>query len=594
MQPRILRILKTATARAWKHLRSSVATAGHAFSRRPRWVRRTAIALSTLIGLSMAFNAALNLGVSRSLLNSLISVNPESLGVDYRRAWSFWPGLVYVRNVAVRGSDANVQWQVEVDEARVSIDLMALLESELHVTKLRAQGIGFRLRQKLDAEDVTEERLAPLPPIPGFEGPPLSKAGPPPPDIPDEEYDLWSIRIEDVDGNARQIWADELRFEGDVHVRGAFFLQPKRRVWVGPASATFLSGSVTLGDEKLLDGTSGSVDCTIPPFDPRPPVGMEVFRFVSGTVRLDADISSARALDYYTRVRGASTVIDGGKGVFHLDGVLRAGVARPLSLSVDLHAMQAQDAAWLARGSLHVSAQAGSQGPSEWLARIAPLELRHVGAKAAAIHGTELRLSASIDEVDISEPAPDFNIHADLPYAHVPDLRVANMFLSSLGQLRVDGGKASIAAYVDANLGTNRAQGDLVVGTDGMSAHSGELRFEGQLNAKVHVANLDLDNGNLDVSSAVMDTKDVNLRDSDKVVSNWWSHIETHDAKLRPGQRSLVDALWTAKLQNAAPVLAFSKRTPSLPGWITRLLTGGEVDASGRLQAGKAFMVLSD
>ena len=84
------------------------------------------------------------------------------------------------------------------------------------------------------------------------------------------------------------------------------------------------------------------------------------------------------------------------------------------------------------------------------------------------------------------------------------------------------------------------------------------------------------------------------VEDSNRVVSNWWSHIETHDAKLRPGHRVPVDVRWTAQLQSAAPVIAFSKRTPSLPGWITRLLTGGELEASGRLQAGKAFIDLSD
>lgn len=261
-QLRTVHFLKTATARAWTYLRVSVSTSGHAFSRCPRWLRRTVAVLSMLIALSIAFNAALNFGVSRSALQSLISGDPESLAVDYRRAWSFWPGLVYVRNVEVRGSDHNVQWQVEVDDARLSIDLMALLRRELHVTKLRAQGIGFRLRQKLDARDATDERLALLPPLRGFEGPPLLEAGPPPPDIPDGEYDLWSIRIEDVDGHARQIWADEFHFEGDVHVRGAFFLRPKRWLWVGPATATFLSGSVAVGDEKLLDRTSGSTPRT--------------------------------------------------------------------------------------------------------------------------------------------------------------------------------------------------------------------------------------------------------------------------------------------------------------------------------------------
>jgi hypothetical protein len=75
--------------------------------------------------------------------------------------------------------DTNVQWQVEIDEARVSIDLMAFTKREFHATKVRARGIGFRARQKLEPSVATAERVAGLPPIVGFEGPPLRKAGPP-------------------------------------------------------------------------------------------------------------------------------------------------------------------------------------------------------------------------------------------------------------------------------------------------------------------------------------------------------------------------------------------------------------------------------
>jgi hypothetical protein len=60
------------------------------------------------------------------------------------------------------------------------------------------------------------------------------------------------------------------------------------------------------------------------------------------------------------------------------------------------------------------------------------------------------------------------------------------------------------------------------------------------------------------------------------------------DARLRRGQRVRVDRTWAAQLQSAAPVIAFSKRTPSLPGWLSRLLTGGEMEASGRLQGPRA------
>ncbi len=584
---------KTAIAGMSKLWGSVTWRVSQSFSRWSGWARLTAIALASLLGLMVVLNSALNLGKTRPFLASLISVSPQSLNVDYRRAWFFWPSLVYVRNLNVRGSDVNVQWQVEVDDARLSIDLTALLRREFHATKVRARGVAFRLRQKINARAATNDRMAPLPPIPGIEGPPIIEEGPPEPDIPNDKYKLWSVRIENVDGYARQLWIDEFHFEGNVHVAGAFFLRPKRWLWVGPAKATLASGSVTIGDVKLLEGISGTASCTVPPFDPRYPTGMEFFRYISGAFQIDADIPNARALDYYAQIRGSSASFNGGNGGFHIDSVLHSGVVRPLNMSFDMSDLKVEQGAWLALGSLQLSAKADTDGPSTWLARIAPFELRHADMKSAVVNGTELRINASTDAIDVSKPFPEVELHGDLPSAHVPDWRIVNTFISNSSRLHVDGGKGTLSAHVDANTATNRAKGDVRVGAEGLSAHDGNLHFGGAVNVNVHVAKMLLDSGNLDVSSAHIDARNVTLEDSIAVMSNWWSRVEIYDAKYRPSQRVPIDVTWTARLKNAAPVLAFSKRTPSMPGWITRFLAGGEVEASGRLRAGREFIELS-
>jgi hypothetical protein len=435
--------------------------------------------------------------------------------------------------------------------------------------------------------------MAPLPRIPGIQGPPIIEEGPPEPDIPDDKYNLWTVRIENVDGGTRQLWVDEFHFEGDMRVAGAFFLRPKRWLWVGPASATILSGSVIIGNEKLLVGTTGSVVCSVPPFDPRPPVGMEFFKFISGAVRLHAGIASARALDYYARIRGSSVVVEGGMGLCHLEGSLRSGVSQALNLSVEMSDIAIQGEEWRALGSLQVSAKADAEGPITWLARIAPFELQHAAEKSAAVHGSELRLHATTDEIDVSKPAPAFDVHVDLPSAQVPNLRIINMLMSSPSKLHVDGGTASIGAHFVANTGTNRATGELVVGAEGITAHDAGLHFGGRIILNAHVASALLNSGDVDVSSSRIDVKNAFLRDSNVTVSDWWSRIETHNAKFRPDHRVPVDVTWTAQLQNATPILTFSKRTPSVPGWITRTLAGGEVKASGHLRAGNAFLELS-
>jgi hypothetical protein len=521
-------------------------------------------------------------------------VNPQSVNVDYQRGWFLWPSIVYVRKLQIRGSDANVQWQVEIDEARVAVDLTALFKREFHATQVRAKGVGFRLRQKIDGHAATSERVAPLPPIPGIEGPPVREDGPPEPDIREDRYKLWTVRIENVDALARQIWVDEFHFEGVVHVTGAFFLRPKRWLWVGPAKASIASGSVIVGKETLLDSISGEANCTVPPFDPRPPNGMEFFRFISGAFQLDSHIPSTRALDYYTRIRGNSTVFDAGAGPLHVDGSLRSGVARPLNLAIALSEIRATKYGWLALGSLNAAATTGPEGPSTWLVRVAQFELRQTGEKYATIQGKELRVTASSDAIDASKPMPPFEVQVDLSAAQIPNLQLINKFMSSTSQLHIDGGWASIAAHFDANTGRNRANGVVAVSANSISGHVGPLHFKGQIQGKAHVAQVILDSGDTDLSGAEIEVRDVTLRDSNASVSNWWSNVELHRSKFRPSQRLPVDVIWTAQLKNATPVLAFSKRIPSVPSWITRFLAGGKVEASGRLQAGTDFVELSN
>jgi hypothetical protein len=134
----------------------------------------------------------------------------------------------------------------------------------------------------------------------------------------------------------------------------------------------------------------------------------------------------------------------------------------------------------------------------------------------------------------------------------------------------------------------------VAVRANGVTGHVRELHFGGQIDGNAHVVQVSLDSGNTDLSRAIFEVRRLTLHDSNARVSDWWGNIQLHQAKFRPNQRLLVDLTWAAQLKNATPVLAFSKRVPSVPGWITRFLAGGTVVTSGRLQAGPAFMELSD
>jgi len=113
----------------------------------------------------------------------------------------------------------------------------------------------MRLRQRLEAAAATAEALAVLPPIEGLLEPPLRSRVPTPP-ISDQDYDLWSVQLDDVDAeDVREVWLDAYRFTGEAHATGGFALQFQRMARVGPASADVMRGlRQRCADQQLLPG----------------------------------------------------------------------------------------------------------------------------------------------------------------------------------------------------------------------------------------------------------------------------------------------------------------------------------------------------
>ena len=84
----------------------------------------------------------------------------------------------------------------------------------------------MRIRQKLEPHSVSPRAVNVLPPIDGFSDPPLAPAVPPP-KVTDENYDLWTVFLEDVDARSvRELWIDGHRFLGEARVVGGFSLVP--------------------------------------------------------------------------------------------------------------------------------------------------------------------------------------------------------------------------------------------------------------------------------------------------------------------------------------------------------------------------------
>jgi hypothetical protein len=80
-------------------------------------------------------------------LRSWINTSPETTLLDWDEAVSRWPGVVRIKNLRIRGSDANVEWEIRLADARADFSVAALLSRTFRVERVAGTGLSFRLRQ---------------------------------------------------------------------------------------------------------------------------------------------------------------------------------------------------------------------------------------------------------------------------------------------------------------------------------------------------------------------------------------------------------------------------------------------------------------
>jgi hypothetical protein len=272
--------------------------AGRFLARHRRLSITVALAVVFLVAASFA---AVHLIVSTGALRDWVNTDPETLLVDYESGSSWVPGIIRLRGLTMRGSDQNVQWWFQMEEANISVSLVDLLRKRFHATSVRARGLVFRLREKVEKKELSQPHLARLPKIPGFGDPPLkiTTGQPPPPAVAGKRY--WTVLVEDLSADPTpEIWIELFRFAGHARVTGGFSIRPHVQARVGPAAVRFLSGAVTLGGkESLLTSASGLGTCVIEAYDPERVSGSHVWPYISGRMQLDGGLADLAFLNYF-------------------------------------------------------------------------------------------------------------------------------------------------------------------------------------------------------------------------------------------------------------------------------------------------------
>lgn len=250
----------------------------------------------------------------------------DDMRLKYDWAYSLWPGHVAVKNLSLRFQDHNVQFLIGIERGALDLSLHELASKRFHVVRLDADQVSYRMRHKVSRVGLEGPRLAAYPPIEGFADPPLYE-GPPSPEIPDSEYHLWDVRVENVTAKLNEVWILEYRYVGGGVARGNFHVKPARFYEVYPASLELHGGKVTLGRTTVAEHADLSIDCRVEGSDPRKLEGLDPFHKIHAGAHgklVGADLAFLDA--YLVPHAGLSAT---GSGNVELDAKLDRGVVAP-------------------------------------------------------------------------------------------------------------------------------------------------------------------------------------------------------------------------------------------------------------------------
>ena len=320
--------------------------------------RRTALAARVGLGLIVllvvafaGYAAATRWLLSGPRLRSWINTSPQTTLLEWDEAVSRWPGVVHLKNLRIRGSDVNVEWEIRLAEARADFSVPALLARTFRVERVAGTGLTFRLRQKLDPKDPARPPPEVLPPIEGFADPPLRRPEPTPPASGGGRP--WTVDVGNIAVDRfEEIWFDAYRFRGSARLSGQFLLRPGQRARVGPATIALGEGALQVGGRPFLSSLEGRIHAAIAEWDPRLVEGAAVWHRVDAEIDLKGPTPGLEFVNYYLR-RDRETRFSRGRGALSLAASVERGIAsgrvrltakgaqarRPgVELSGDLHA----------------------------------------------------------------------------------------------------------------------------------------------------------------------------------------------------------------------------------------------------------------
>ena len=551
----------------------------------PAWTRRSLVAAAIFVASVVVLT---NVALWTRLIPKL--VNAESATLSYDSAWAPWPTFVRVRGLSIAGQDANIRYAIGLDEAWLNFDLLpALRHRTITLKKVRGAGASVRILQRLDPWEVDPVKVKALPQVDGFPMPPITDASVPRAPSQREGYKKVSIEIRDVDAVVRELWIDEFRYVGNLHVMGEFLLRPGLELRIGPrAEAVFRDGNLTIAAQPLLVDIRGTAQCDAPSFNAAKPPGLTILRYFSGGLKIFARLPNAEALNYF--VRESDLQIRGGAGGLDLSVGIKHGILNPEStLALAADQLRVRFAKSQILSSVQISASTAADGLATLGARTNGLEIANARGDQKLSGGQLIAQTRSEAIIDLSETLPTMSYSAQLSRLSGP-LTVVQGYLPPNAPLAIDDGNLGIQGEVSGTSGHADLKAQLRVDSQ-FSAHDPQRRFAGKI---VGFGKLSETTELLDFSGSRVEISDLMMAQDKDVVYGWWTHVDANSGGYVPGKSPRIWFLLDGLLRDIEPLFVGWGQELGVPDWARALLPLPRTSWKARLDVEAGAFRVSD
>lgn len=302
--------------------------------------RALRIGLVVLAAFELLYVLVANVALSFDLIPAAVARATPKVKLKWDRAWTLIPGRVSVSGYRMQFEDDHtVQFDLSVEHSTASISLLPLLRRRIAIDHVRATGVSYRMSTKVSAAtaESSPRRVAAFPRVEPFAFPPIKPDVAPTPLTPEQIDRLISVELTDIEADILELWVDEYRYVGPAHVKGAFGLEPLKKLWVGPATMAFAGGKLTAGDHVLLPAFVAGVELTLAPLSLGGAAPGSMLAGLNGRVRTATQVEDLGVVELYL-----DSVTAAGGGTLTLDLKLHEGrVTRDSTASLNLERLEA-------------------------------------------------------------------------------------------------------------------------------------------------------------------------------------------------------------------------------------------------------------